>query len=125
MDTYLALMDPRYDYCGVFVRGPITREDVLSLVVSSLNARPAPFYSAETPHVTVDVRNNDDFDESKSERFGFWPIHLDITRNKDAPDNAVREAVATLLTSLWQRAMGAVASCKFENELPRAGGHQQ
>ena len=80
-----------------------------------------------TEQAEIFVFNNGDFSEEKrnqgSDEFLYYRYYLDIEPIEDAEEKVYIGEISKLLTELWDYGFKAIASCDFEDELPRKGGY--
>jgi hypothetical protein len=75
--------------------------------------------------VAFTVLDNDDFlpaPERPDATFLFYRYRMEADPVAGASKPAVLEAVGCVLETLWRSGAAAVASCEYEDELPRHGG---
>ena len=112
-------------HCKIYVDGCCSRRDLLEIVCASLNGQ-RDGWSVDFSEGDLDVRANDDADEGcfrdRSDGFLFSRYYLDIDKSADSDRTGYVEALSRLLDRLWTSGFVAVASCDFEDELPRLGG---
>jgi hypothetical protein len=107
--------------CKVFVDAEMSERELLSLVAQVLFSPDAPVTLEAT------VIRNEEFDSNRRrlfpDGFVYFRYTLDLYRNDTAlPDFAA--SVATLLDSLWDWDIPAIAACAFEDRLPEHGGYR-
>lgn len=80
-----------------------------------------------TEQAEIFIFNNGDFSEEKrnqgSDEFLYYRYYLDIEPIEDVEEKAYIGEISKLLTELWNSGFKAIASCDFEDELPRKGGY--
>ncbi|RUT39510.1 1,4-dihydroxy-6-naphthoate synthase [Paenibacillus anaericanus] len=73
------------------------------------------------------IFNNGDFDEDKrnqgNDDFLHYKYYLEIEPTEDVNDSNYVLVISNLLTKLWDAGFKAVASCDFEDLLPKKGGY--
>ena len=114
-------MEP-YGYCKVFVLGPPDLASLTSSVEHALHGE-ADHHRVMVGESAVDIRINEDRDDSKPGDFVHWPFYLDAGPDDMHTDHRLVAIVAALLEQLWGCGWQAVAACDFEEELPRRGGY--
>ena len=77
-----------------------------------------------TEQAEIFVFNNGDFSEEKrNDEFLYYRYYLDIEPIKDAEEKVYIGEISKLLTELGDYGFKAIASCDFEDELPKKGGY--
>jgi len=80
-----------------------------------------------TEQAEIYIFNNGDFSEEKrnqeSDEFLYYKYYLDIEPMEDVKEKVYIGEISKLLTELWDSGFKAIASCDFEDELPRKGGY--
>ena len=111
-------------FCKLYVDGPLDRADLLSMLQKAsggvVDGRTLYARTYE-----LDVSRNDEFDPRQPENFLFFPFLIDIEPKIDAPRTEFVTDVGRLLQSLESSGIRAVASCDFEDELPRQASYLQ
>jgi hypothetical protein len=81
-----------------------------------------------TSTAEFDVRENDEFDCSRRTEFPdgflFFRFRLEMFALPGAADEELVNLTARMLEWFWSREWPAVASCDFENLLPKSGGYK-
>src|SRR5437763_1163861 len=114
--------DNREPFCRVNVQSDMPFREFVSFLahgvegVSRLNA-------VKTDQLDISVHENDVFDPEKSRlgdnRWLYFRYTLEIDPAEGASPIDYVAAIGTLLQSLWSSRIDAVASCDFEEQLPR------
>lgn len=80
-----------------------------------------------TKQAEIFIFNNGDFDEEKrkqgTDAFLYYKYYIEIELKEDTDDRNYVLEVTDLLTKLWNADFKAIASCDFEDLLPRKGGY--
>ena len=80
-----------------------------------------------TEQAEIFLFNNGDFSEKKrnqgSDEFLYYRYYLDVEPIEDVDGKDYIGEISTLLTELWDSGFKVIASCDFEDELPRKGGY--
>ncbi|MGK5510488.1 1,4-dihydroxy-6-naphthoate synthase [Brevibacillus formosus] len=80
-----------------------------------------------TEQAEIFIFNNGDFSKEKrnqgSDEFLYYRYYLDIEPIEDVEEKVYIGEISKLLTELWNSGFKAIASCDFEDELPRKGGY--
>lgn len=80
-----------------------------------------------TEQAEIYIFNNGDFFEEKrnqgSDEFLYYRYYLDIEPIENVDEKVYIAEISKLLTKLWDSGFKAIASCDFEDELPRKGGY--
>ena len=83
--------------------------------------------NVSTEHADIFIFNNGDFDEDRgnlgNDEFLYYKYYLEIEPAEDVENNTFIVAVSNLLISLRDAGYKAIASCDFEELLPRKGGY--
>jgi hypothetical protein len=110
-------------YCKVYVDSELDCQGIAKLLCDAFGGSRSGL-TVVTPSVEVDVRTNDEYrpDVRGRDRFLFYRYTLDIVATEAARRPDVLAAVSQVLNALWASNAYAVASCDFEDELPRRGG---
>jgi hypothetical protein len=113
-------------FCKIYLDTPLSRDDVMELLQSSVGGGVAQFSRLTTDTLDLDLRKNDEANDllsKTSDGFMHFRYYLDVEPNDQlqSPTLYVRD-IATLLRGMWAANVKAVAACDFENELPRLGG---
>jgi hypothetical protein len=108
-------------YCKVFIDGAPTRERVIGVIAPHLDATRSG-RTIVAKHLEIDVNDNDDFDERRSQRepdgFLYWRWFLDVEPVAGAARaNYIRQLTHLILRLRWSQ-LRVVAACGFEDELP-------
>lgn len=80
-----------------------------------------------TEHADIFIFNNGDFNEDKrnqgNDEFLYYKYNLEIEPTEDVENSAFVVEISNLLIKLWDAGYKAIASCDFEELLPRKGGY--
>ncbi|OBY76287.1 hypothetical protein BBG47_28115 [Paenibacillus sp. KS1] len=80
-----------------------------------------------TKQAEIFIFNNGDFDKDKrnqgNDGFLYYKYYLEIEPTEDVIDRNYVLEISNLLTKLWDADFKAIASCDFEDLLPRKGGY--
>jgi len=109
-------------FCRVNVQSEMPHHELVSFIARSVGGV-SRMNSVKSDKVDISVDDNDVFDAVKSGRGKDRWLHFRYTLEIDpmegvSPGDYVA-AIGILLTSLWSSRMDAVASCDFEEQLPR------
>jgi hypothetical protein len=119
-------MEPNFDstdlFCRINVQTEMPFQEFVAFITrcaggsSHMNA-----VTAKT--LDISVFENDDFDADKArigkDRWLYFRYTLEIDPIKSVSPGGYVAAIGALLKSLWSSGMDAVASCDFEEQLPR------
>lgn len=120
-------MEEKYDlFTKIFVDSDVDKEILLdtvsNIVMGTINGS-----SILTKQAEIFIFKNGDFDEDKrnqgTDGFLYYKYYLEIEPTEDADDRNYVLEVSNLLTNLWNADFKAIASCDFEDLLPRKGGY--
>ncbi len=116
------MTEKSYEFCKIYVRA-----DSVDAVVGVLSAGLGVDFDARTATVErtlLEVLRNDDrlpLDQSGDD-FVRWPTLVEAESSDRADHARIVWLIGRLLEILWGNDYAAVASCDFEDELPRDGG---
>lgn len=83
--------------------------------------------NVSTEQADIYIFNNGDFDEDRrnlgNDEFLYYKYCLEIEPAENVENNAFVVEVSNLLIKLWDAGYKAIASCDFEELLPRKGGY--
>jgi len=122
----------KYDSCTIYVRWSGDDSSLAESVADALKGEPGRFASVQSQMVSADVQKNHAYDPTgrfgpnrtdQRPQFLSWPFYVDIERNPQTSPSEMVEAISAVLDALWHGDIDAVASCDFEDELPRRGGY--
>ena len=101
-----------------------TIQTALACIADCLNATQSENH-IEFNGITVDVRNNDEYDARKKcefpDGFLYFKFLIELEFPVESYSYAV-DSISKLLYEFWGRRMPAIASCPFEKDLPKKGG---
>jgi len=116
-------------YCKIFLNAQVTIEALSQKISSFLNLDFDKFLSAKNDIFSIDIQNNKESDEIKSQEFPdgflFFPYSLDIDIIDENLALQYKTLIQQLLKYLWSQHYQVVASCDFEEELLYKGGYNQ
>lgn len=120
-------MGSAYDlYTKIFLDTDMERKSVID-IVSKVVGGSVSHSAITAQHADMFIFNNEDFSEEKRNQepdgFLFYRYYLEIEPRDGVEDSHYIDGIAKLLTGLWDNGLKAVASCDFEDELPRKGGY--
>jgi hypothetical protein len=109
-------------FCRVNLQSEMSHKDLVSFIASSVRGV-SRMNSVKSDKLDISVDENDVFDAQKSQRgkdrWLYFRHTLEIDPVEGASPKDYVAAIGTLLESLWSSRMDAVASCDFEDLLPR------
>lgn len=112
-------------YCKVYLDSEFDSAKLLSWLQSVLGAS-LERRTLTASEMEVDLGTNDEHDKARAARgidqFLYYRYLLDVVPTEGAARERYVPRVAALLEVAWNAGMRAVASCDFEDELPRSGG---
>ncbi|MCM3042813.1 1,4-dihydroxy-6-naphthoate synthase [Paenibacillus motobuensis] len=120
-------MEEKFDlFTKIFVDSDVDKEmlldTVLNIVMGTISGS-----SILTKQAEIFIFNNGDFDEDKrnqgNDGFLYYKYYLEIEPTEDADNRNYVSEISNLLTKLWNAEFIAIASCDFEDLLPRKGGY--
>ncbi|MGG0888076.1 1,4-dihydroxy-6-naphthoate synthase [Brevibacillus parabrevis] len=120
-------MEEKFDlFTKIFVDSDVDKEMLLD-TVSNIVMGAISGSSILTKQTEIFIFNNGDFDEDKrnqgNDGFLYYKYYLEIEPTEDADDRNYVLEISNLLTKLWNADFKAIASCDFEDLLPRKGGY--
>ncbi|MNM90804.1 hypothetical protein D3C81_1030790 [compost metagenome] len=120
-------MEEKIDlFTKIFVDSDVDKEMLLD-TVSNIVMGTISGSSILTKQAEIFIFNNGDFDEDKrnqgNDGFLYYKYYLEIEQTEDADESNYVLEISNLLTKLWNADFKAIASCDFEDLLPRKGGY--
>lgn len=120
-------METQYDlFTKIFLDTDYEKTSVVEMVSKIVDGS-VTGSTIETEQAEIFIFNNGDFSEEKrnqgSDAFLYYRYSLDIEPIEDADERKYIGEISKLLTELWGSGFKAIASCDFEDELPRKGGY--
>ncbi|RAT95815.1 hypothetical protein [Brevibacillus sp. Leaf182] len=120
-------MEEEFDlFTKIFVDGDVDKEMLLN-TVSNIVMGTISGSSISTKQAEIFIFNNGDFDEDKrnqgNDGFLYYKYYLEIEPTEDVGYRNYVLEISNLLTKLWDADFKAIASCDFEDLLPRKGGY--
>ncbi|NMM54792.1 MULTISPECIES: hypothetical protein [Paenibacillus] len=120
-------MEEEYDlFTKIFVDSDVDKEMLLD-TVSTIVMGTISGSSILTKQAEIFIFNNGDFDKDKrnqgNDGFLYYKYYLEIEPTEDVIDRNYVLEISNLLTKLWDADFKAIASCDFEDLLPRKGGY--
>jgi hypothetical protein len=120
-------LEEKYDlFIKIFVDSDIEKEMLLNTVSNIVNGT-IRGSSILTKQAEIFIFNNGDFDEDKrnegTDGFLYYKYYLEIKPTEDTDDRNYVLEISNLLTNMWNTDFKAIASCDFEDLLPRKGGY--
>lgn len=120
-------MEEKFDlFTKIFVDNDMNKEMLLA-TVSKIVKGTISGSSILTKQAEIFIFNNGDFDEDKrkqgTDAFLYYRYYIEIEPKEDTDDRDYVLEVTDLLTKLWNADFKAIASCDFEDLLPRKGGY--
>ena len=114
-------------YCKIYIDYPKSGDELTLFIHQLVNGK-RDHSSIYTDKLWIIVNSNDAFMDGKifeeEDNFLYSKFFLDIESvNDEISDTDFKETTSVLLEKLWESEMKAVASCDFEEELPRFGGY--
>ena len=115
------------EFCKIYVNTTLERKSLMEVIAKQLNAE-IDNYSIETAKSIIDFSQNEDFNIDKSTNFpdGFlyFNMLLDIDPKEDIEAKVYIQEISKILLLLWEMGTPAIASCAFEDLLPKNGGYK-
>lgn len=112
-------------YCKVYLDCEFELTELLLWLQRILGAS-LEMRTLTAAEVEVDVGTNDEYDGVLArhgiDQFLYYRYLLDVVPTGGTSRARYVASVAALLEAAWKANMRAVASCDFEDELPRSGG---
>lgn len=111
-------------YATLYVDSECRRDDLNKLLSQIPGAR-LDNGDVACGAVVLTVLDNDDYrpaDKRREAAFLFYRYRVEVDPLEDASRQAVTEIVSCVLETLWHSGAAAVASCEYEDALPRHGG---
>jgi hypothetical protein len=105
-------------YCKIFVNTELSGDDFISWLSDILSGE-LDGRTLVNQLFEMDIVSNGDFDKDKLADFVFYPFYLEVDISNEAEEADYIDEVGRLLTVLWSSGYGAVASCEFEDRLPK------
>ncbi|WP_106766530.1 1,4-dihydroxy-6-naphthoate synthase [Paenibacillus faecalis] len=120
-------MEEEFDlFTKIYVDSDVDKEMLLD-TVSNIVTGTISGSSILTMQAEIFIFNNGDFDEDKrnqgNDGFLYYKYYLEIEPTEDVDDRNYILEISNLLTKLWDADFKAIASCDFEDLLPRKGGY--
>ncbi|GGF84031.1 1,4-dihydroxy-6-naphthoate synthase [Paenibacillus aceti] len=120
-------MEEEYDlFTKIFVDSDVDKEMLLD-TVSNIVMGTISGSSILTKQAGIFIFNNGDFDKDKrnqgNDGFLYYKYYLEIEPTENVIDRNYVFEISNLLTGLWDADFKAIASCDFEDLLPRKGGY--
>lgn len=120
-------MEEEFDlFTKIFVDSDVDKVMLLD-TVSNIVMGTISGSSILTKQAEIFIFNNGDFDEEKrnqgNDGFLYYKYYLEIEPTEDVSDRNYVLEISNLLTKLWDADFKAIASCDFEDLLPRKGGY--
>ncbi|QTH45381.1 nucleotidyltransferase domain-containing protein [Cohnella sp. LGH] len=121
------MLDDSMDlFCKVFADAEMTKETLVTLAAETLHGT-IERWSIQTEQCDIGIAENDEYDSVKKidklDGFLFSKYYIEIEPSIDGNKDAYISEVGMLLERLWQEGCSAIASCDFEELLPRKGGY--
>lgn len=114
-------------YASIYLDGEAEEKEIVAAINVVLRERAAyRTHPTVTGAVEVDVLHNDEADKRRiafPDGFLHFRYKLEVECG-DAAESEGHEIVAAILEMAWRRGWAAVASCDFEDDLPRRGGYK-
>jgi hypothetical protein len=113
-------MGPNPLFCKVFVNTQLSEKELTADIIR-LSGGTLRNFTVEGPAMEIDVRKNDALVPGEAPSFVDFPFYLDIEppAERGVSRGDYVSAISELLRGLWGLGYDAVASCRFEDELPR------
>lgn len=109
-------------YCTVNVQSDMPHSEFVSFIARSVGGV-SRMNSIKSGKLDISVDDNDVFDAEKSctgkDRWLYFRYTLEIDPIEGVSSRDYVAAIGAMLKSLWSSGMDAVASCDFEEKLPR------
>ncbi|EHI99782.1 hypothetical protein CDLVIII_3208 [Clostridium sp. DL-VIII] len=114
-------------YCKIFIDTDEEREKVLNSIKDIVSGA-IERWTIISESMEIELRKNEEFNKReisrKEDGFFYSRYYLDIEPKENIEQEEYIFGIAILLENLWSIGYKAVASCDFENELPRKGGYR-
>lgn len=125
--------DPGWgNFCEIFVNTDLSTDGLGRLIAELLDAA-VEWHGFATTIIgsgyVLDIHRNErrfaiaNQQTQQTRDFVEWPYYLEIDAQAKQTRQAQIAVIARLLIGLWDRGLGAVAVCDFEDELPQRGGY--
>lgn len=123
----MIILEEEFDlFTKIYVDSDVDKEMLLD-TVSNIVTGTISGSSILTMQAEIFIFNNGDFDEDKrnqgNDGFLYYKYYLEIEPTEDVDDRNYILEISNLLTKLWDADFKAIASCDFEDLLPRKGGY--
>ncbi|WPK12118.1 1,4-dihydroxy-6-naphthoate synthase [Lysinibacillus louembei] len=120
-------MDIEMDlYTKIFLDTNLEKKDIIDLVSKFVNGD-VDGSSIITEQAEIYLFNNGDYIEGEKEQTGddflYYRYYFEIEPNESVSSNIYISKISHLLTELWNAGFTAIASCDFEELLPKKGGY--
>lgn len=106
----------------------INRKNLLIYICNLLHAELASNAYIQKNGFSIEVRQNEEYDEKKAKYFpdGFlyFPFSVEIDIQDDISKADAAKEISIILKFLWESNHTAIASCEFEELLPESGGYK-
>jgi len=110
-------------YCKIYINTALPRTLLVNFIAKTCHGT-VTLRTISSTLFQIDVITNEEADPrlatSSEDGFLYYPYYLEIDpQNSAVESNLYVTAIAGLLRSFWEQGATAVASCDFEEELPR------
>lgn len=109
-------------FCRINIQSEMSHDEFVAYLARTF-ARESCLNSIKSEMLDISVDDNDVFDEEKArlgeDRWLYFRYTFEIDPIEGVSPEAYIAAIGNLLESLWSSGLDAVASCDFEDQLPR------
>jgi hypothetical protein len=119
-------MEPDFDsmdlFCRINVQSEMPHQEFVASIAHAVGGS-SRMNAVRSPMLDISVDENDVFEAEKAhtgkDRWLYFRYTLEVDPVEGVPPSEYVAAVGALLKTLWSCCMEAVASCDFEDLLPR------
>jgi hypothetical protein len=109
-------------FCRVNIQSELPHNDFVNLIADCVGGQKR-WNSVTSDSLDISVDSNDVYDAGKcragKDRWLYFKYTLEIDPIGDVSSQRYVESIAAFLETLWAKRIEAVASCEFEELLPR------
>lgn len=114
-------------FCKIYLDTDFDRALILPNIREVIGGELEQYSSLANENCNLYVLRNDDFHEHRRNElpdgFLFSRYLIELEPNEDVGAETYITTISRLLEGLWSRGYNAVASCDFEELLPKKGGY--